>query len=57
MNFEYVIVQAGGEGKRLLPYTKNMPKALVPVHGKPLIFHLFEKYPQKKFIVIGDYKN
>ena len=57
MNAEYIIVQAGGKGTRLLPYTKNMPKVLVPVQNKPLIFHLFERYPQKKFIIIGDYKN
>ncbi len=36
--------------------TRNKPKALVPVDNLPMIFHLFRKYPDKRFIVIGDYK-
>ena len=56
MNFEYVIVQAGGKGTRLLPLTKNKPKSLVPVNNRPILFHLFQKYSNKKFIIIGDYK-
>ncbi len=56
MDLEYIIVQAGGKGTRLERYTKNKPKALVPVNNRPMLFHLFEKYPQKKFIVVGDYK-
>ena len=56
MNIEYIIVQAGGKGTRLFPLTKNRPKSLVPVNNLPILFHLFERYPDKKFIVIGDYK-
>ncbi len=56
MNFSYIIVQCGGKGTRLGKYTQNRPKALVPLRNRPLIFHLFEKYPDKNFIVIGDYK-
>lgn len=56
MELEYIIVQAGGKGTRLLPLTKNKPKALVSADNLPIIFHLFHKYPNKKFIVIGDYK-
>lgn len=37
-------------------YTVNKPKALVPINNKPIIFHLFSKFPDKKYIVIGDYK-
>lgn len=36
--------------------TDNKPKCLVPIKNKPMIFHLFDKFPQKKFIVIGDYQ-
>ena len=56
MNIDYIIVQAGGKGTRLRPYTSNKPKSLVTVNNKPILFHLFDKYPDKKFIVIGDYK-
>lgn len=52
----YIIVQAGGKGTRMESLTENKPKALVPIDNLPMIFHLFKKYPEKKFIVIGDYK-
>ena len=56
MEIPYMIVQAGGKGTRMKKLTRNKPKALVPVHNLPLIFHLFRKFPDKKYIIIGDYK-
>lgn len=56
MDIEYIIVQAGGKGSRLDYLTKNKPKALVPVENLPLMFHLFRQYPEKKYIIIADYK-
>lgn len=56
MDADYIVVQAGGKGTRMEALTANKPKALVPVDNLPMIFHLFRKYPEKKFIVIGDYK-
>ena len=56
MDLNYIIVQAGGRGSRMERLTKNKPKALVPVNNLPMIFHLFKKLPDKKFIIIGDYK-
>ena len=53
---EYIIVQAGGKGTRLEYLTQNKPKALVPVDNLPMLFHLFRKYPDKRFIIIADYK-
>lgn len=53
---DYIIVQAGGKGTRLEHLTKNKPKALVTVDNLPMLFHLFRKYPDKKFIIIADYK-
>ena len=50
-----VIVQAGGRGSRLRHHTWNKPKCLVSVHGKPLLYHLFDKFPTARFIIIGDY--
>lgn len=56
MNIDHIIVQAGGKGTRLEQLTKNKPKAIVPVNNLPMLFHLFRKYPDKRFIIIGDYK-
>lgn len=53
---QYIIVQAGGKGTRLKYLTQNKPKALVPIENLPMIFHLFRKYPDKRFIIIADYK-
>lgn len=53
---DYIIVQAGGRGSRMETLTRNKPKALVPIDNLPMIFHLFRKYPESKFIIIGDYK-
>ena len=53
---EYIIVQAGGRGTRLGYLTKNKPKALAPVENLPMLFHLFRKYPDKRFVIIADYK-
>lgn len=52
---DYIIVQAGGKGSRLGYLTHNKPKAIVPVENLPMIFHLFQKYPDKKFVIIADY--
>ena len=52
----YIIVQAGGKGTRLKYLTKNRPKALVPVDNLPMLFHLFRNYPDKRFVIIADYK-
>lgn len=51
-----IIIQAGGKGTRMAQLTYNKPKALVPVDNLPMLFHLFKKFPQDRFIIIGDYK-
>lgn len=53
---DYIVVQAGGKGTRLEHLTANKPKALVPVENLPMLFHLFRKFPEKRFIIIADYK-
>ena len=53
---EYIIIQAGGLGSRLKHLTVNKPKAIVSINNLPMIFHLFRKFPDKHFIIIGDYK-
>ncbi len=34
------VVLAGGLGTRLKPFTEKLPKVMVPVNGKPFLFHL-----------------
>ena len=53
---QYIIIQAGGKGTRLGYLTKNKPKALTPVENLPMLFYLFRKYPDKRYVVIADYK-
>jgi len=36
------LILCGGEGTRLRPITYEIPKSLVPVHGKPIIEHIFD---------------
>ncbi len=36
------IILSGGKGSRLAPITDNYPKQLVPVIGKPILFHCIE---------------
>ena len=56
MQVSHIIVQAGGKGTRMKYLTYNKPKALVPVDNLPMLFHLFRKYPDSHFVIIGDYK-
>ncbi|MDR1321194.1 MAG: phosphotransferase [Gracilibacteraceae bacterium] len=57
LEINHIIVQAGGKGARLEHLTANKPKALVPVENLPILFHLFRRFPEKRYIVIADYKS
>jgi GTP:adenosylcobinamide-phosphate guanylyltransferase/thiamine kinase-like enzyme len=56
LNIGHIIVQAGGKGTRFEHLTANKPKALVPVDNLPMLFHLFRRFPEKRFVIIADYK-
>lgn len=51
-----IIIQAGGKGTRLEGLTRNKPKCIVPVDNLPILFYVFQKFPQAEFNVIADYK-
>ena len=54
-----VVINAGGKGTRLEPYTKVLPKPLIPVGELPIIEHImneYEKYGLKDFSIIVNYK-
>lgn len=51
---------AGGKGKRLLPFTKKMPKPLVLVNNKPFIYYLLkqlESFKFKKILILAGYQS
>jgi len=37
-----VVILTGGKGVKLRPFTYEMPKALLPIHNKPLLQHTLE---------------
>ena len=39
-----VVIMAGGRGTRLEPFTKVLPKLLVPVGEKPVIDHIIDRF-------------
>lgn len=39
-----VVIMAGGKGTRLDPFTKILPKPLVPIHDKPIIEHIISRF-------------
>ena len=54
-----VVLLAGGFGTRLSEYTKKIPKPMVKVGGKPMLFHimkLYAKYGYKDFYIALGYK-
>ena len=54
-----VVINAGGKGTRLDPFTKVLPKPLIPVGDLPIIEHImkeFSSYECDEFHVIVNYK-
>ena len=39
-----VVIMAGGRGTRLEPFTKVLPKSLVPVGEKPIVDHIIDNF-------------
>ena len=54
-----VVIMAGGKGTRLEPFTKVLPKPLIPINDKPVIQHIIESFTIngiKKFYLSLNYK-
>tara|TARA_B100000945_G_scaffold297210_1_gene276108 strand:+ start:124 stop:807 length:684 start_codon:yes stop_codon:yes gene_type:complete len=54
-----VVILAGGLGTRISEYTKTIPKPMISINGKPIIFHImkhFSSYGFKDFYIALGYK-
>lgn len=56
-----VVIMAGGLGKRLYPYTKILPKPLIPIGEIPIVEHIMNRFNQhgseQFFLVVNHKKN
>lgn len=54
-----VVIMAGGIGSRLYPYTKILPKALIPIGEIPILEHIIQRfysYGAEHFYLIVNHK-
>ena len=54
-----VIILAGGYGTRLSEYTKAIPKPMIDINGKPMLYHIMKFYAKhgfKNFYIALGYK-
>ena len=56
-----VVIMAGGFGKRLYPYTKILPKPLIPIGEIPIVEHIINRFASfgvyQFFLVVNHKKN
>jgi dTDP-glucose pyrophosphorylase len=56
-----VVIMAGGLGTRLYPYTKILPKALIPIGETPIIEHIIQRFVKhgchKFYLIVNHKKN
>ena len=53
------VILAGGKGTRISELSKNVPKPMIPILSKPIIFRImqhYSKYGFKDFIIAAGYK-
>ena len=54
------VIFAGGYGTRIADVTKNLPKPLLDIGGRPMIAHIidiFLQYNLKNFLILTGYKS
>jgi len=50
------VILAAGEGKRMMPLTRELPKPLIPLLGRPLLEHMLTELPEvidEVILVVG----
>jgi len=55
-----VVILAGGKGTRISEYTRDIPKPMIRIGGKPILSHLieyFQSYKFKEIIIATGYKS
>ena len=55
-----VVILAGGYGTRLSEYTKTIPKPMIDINGKPMIYHIMRFFSNagfKEFLIATGYKS
>ncbi len=53
------VILAGGRGTRIFELTKEIPKPMIKIFGKPILYYIMEHYSNygfKEFIVATGYK-
>ena len=53
------VILAGGRGTRISELTKSIPKPMIKISGKPMLYHIMKHYSNygvKDFIVAAGYK-
>lgn len=53
------LILAGGKGTRFMEESQNMPKPMIPINGKPMIFYIMKHYSNfgyKEFVILGGTK-
>lgn len=54
-----VVILAGGLGTRIMEFTKDIPKPMIEIGGKPLLWHIMKHYSYynyRDFIIAAGYK-
>jgi glucose-1-phosphate cytidylyltransferase len=60
MNDLSAIILCGGKGMRLRPLTEDIPKPLIEINGKPVLFYIINhllKYGVNEIIIAAGYKS